>query len=75
LKDLGLSFDITPPHTKAIFNYFELNGFVAAFFAFDPWYDPDYGCTMYEYTFYLQRRYGSQYTKMPYLNKRINFPR
>lgn len=65
-----------PTHTRNIFDQMIYDGFVAAFFAFDPWYDPNQGRTMYEYTFYLlpRGRYGTKYTFMPYLNKPINFP-
>lgn len=67
----------TPAHTKAIFDQMIYEGFVTAFFAFDPEYDPSHGRTMYEYTFYLlpYGPYGTKYTFMPYLSAPINFPR
>jgi hypothetical protein len=67
---------LTPVHTRAIFDQMIYEGFVAAFYAFDPWYDPNHGRTMYEYTFYLlpSGPYGTKYTFMPYLSTPINFP-
>jgi len=65
---------LIPQHTRSIFNIMIRDGYVMAFYAHDPWHDPNHGRTMYEYTFFLIR-HGTWYTFMPYLSSPINFPR